>query len=191
MIPLHYVDLTSRTSGKGAGLPPPIVAGATLRVLHGVFKQTPGRYALALPGFSTAPFAKLRVFAGERDDLDSLAEAVSAHHLFKDHMQLGYPRKIAESYDGPWQRYSRYRIPSRKSGRHIDDGLRQRRLDQADERRLPYFILSSQSTGQQFGLYVSIDAVEPPIDWQICDIQPDSYGLSVASRAFALPDLPA
>jgi CRISPR-associated endoribonuclease Cas6/Csy4 subtype I-F len=190
MIPLCYVDLTLQAGGKGAALPAPVLAGAALRVLHGAFKQHPGRFALALPGFETAPFAKLRIFAANRDDLDRLVEATSGHNLIKDYMQLGYPRKVSQDFDGAWLQYSRYRIPSRKSGRHVEDGLRQRRMDQADQRRLPYFILSSQSTGQQFGLYVAIDPVAVPVDWQSRDLRPDSYGLSVSSRAFALPDLP-
>lgn len=190
MIPRHYVDFNLQNGGRGAGLPPPVLAGAALRVLHGVFKQQPGRYALALPGFAEAPFAKLRVFAGERDDLDLLQEAISGHHVFQEQVQLGYPRKVAQTYEGPWLRYARYRIPSRKAGRHPEDSLRQRRMAQADERRLPYFILNSQSTGQQFGLYIAIESAESHADWQNRDIAPDSYGLSVASRAFALPDLP-
>jgi hypothetical protein len=190
MIPRHYVDLNLQSGASGAGLPPPVVAGAALRVLHGAFKRYPSRYALALPGFETAPFAKLRVFASERDDLDALHEAVSNHPVFQSHVQPGYPRKVAPAYDGPWLRYARYRIPARKAGRHPQDGLRQRRIAQADERRLPYFILDSQSTGQQFGLYLAIDSAPAPADWQARELQPDSYGLSVAERAFALPDLP-
>ncbi len=190
MNPLCYVDLTVQTGGKGTGLPAPVLAGAALRVLHGAFKQYPGHYALALPGFETAPFAKLRIFATNRDDLDTLVEAISGHNLMKDYVQLGYPRKVSQDFDGAWLQYSRYRIPSRKSGRHVEDGLRQRRMDQADQRRLPYFILSSQSTGQQFGLYVAINPVAAPIEWRSGDVLPDSYGLSVSSRAFALPDLP-
>lgn len=190
MIPLCYVDLTLQIGGKDTSLPAPVLAGAALRVLHGVFKHYPNRYALALPGFETAPFVKLRIFAADRDALDTLVESISGHNLIKDYVQLGYPRKVSQDFDGAWLRYSRYRIPSRKSGRHVEDGLRQRRMDQADQRRLPYFILSSQSNGQQFGLYVAIDPVTAPVEWQSGDMQPDSYGLSIASRAFALPDLP-
>jgi hypothetical protein len=63
--------------------------------------------------------------------------------------------------------------------------LRERRMRRADEGRFPFFIMQSRGTGQQFGLYVEIRPAGAT-----GDCAPDSYGLSVATRPFALPDLP-
>jgi len=201
MIPLHYVDFQiappgrepdapparqyERVQGPGTSLPAPVVAGAALKVLHGVFGRQPGRYALALPKHQTAPFAALRVFAESRDDLDELVQAVEGHPVIRDYTRLGYPRKVAKDWDGPWVEFRRYRIPSRKAGRKPGDTLRERRMAYVEENRLPYFILQSRSNGQQFGLYLQALATGPSPE-----AQPDSYGLSVSSRPFALPDLP-
>lgn len=186
MIPRHYLDFTLSGADKGAGLPPPIIAGAALKVLHGAFKQQPGRYALALP----TGFTALRLFADEREHLDELAEAVEQHPVIRDYTWQGRIRKVPEAFDGAWREYRRYRIPARKSCRKPNDDLRERRMQRADEGRFPYFILNSQSTGQQFGLRVEIIPHLQKSDAQTNDAQPDSYGLSVSSRPFALPDLP-
>lgn len=193
MIPAHYVDFSlavlepesSRVQGCGAGLPAPVVAGAMLKVLHGVFGREPGRFALCLPQHRTAPFAALRVFAAERGDLDELVEGVGDHPVIRDYGHIGYPRRVPADWDGGWVEFRRYRIPSRKAGRKPDDTLRQRRMEQAERRRLPYFILQSASNGQQFGLYLQVLP-----GGTATDCRPDSYGLSVSSRPFALPDLP-
>lgn len=193
MNPRHYLDFIiepkvddgDRTQRRAAGVPAAVVAGAALRVLHGAFKERPGRYALALPRFADQPFSKLRVFAGERDDLDELVQAVESHPVIRDYIQLGYPRKVPVDYDGTWTEFRRYRIPARRSCRKPDDDLRERRMQRAQTERLPFFIMHSQSTGQQFGLYVEIRPAARPSS----DGIPDSYGLSVTTRPFALPDL--
>lgn len=199
MKPQHYVDFSlaapepdtpaakyARPQGYGTTLPAPVIAGAMLKVLHGVFGQQPGRYALALPRYPDSPFNALRVFASERDELDGLVQGVEGHPVIRDYAYIGERRKVPLDWSGPWREFRRYRIPSRKSGRKPDDTLRERRMAQAEERRLPYFILHSRSNGQQFGLYLEV----LPADAMPDDCQPDSYGLSVASRPFALPDLP-
>jgi hypothetical protein len=193
MNPRHYVDFaiadpgdpSPRIQGAGAGLPAPLVAGAVLKVLHGAFGARPGRFALALPHYRTAAFAALRVFAGGRDDLDALVETVEGHPAIRDYSRIGYPRTVPAHYDGDWIEFRRYRIPSRKACRKPDDTLRERRMRRADEGRFPFFIMQSRGTGQQFGLYVEIRPAGAT-----GDCAPDSYGLSVATRPFALPDLP-
>lgn len=197
MTPRHYFDFTigpeppaeddERRPGRAAAtLPAPVLAGAALKVLHGAFRDAPGRYALALPRHARRPFAVLRVFAGERDHLHALAEAVEAHPVIRDYTRLGYPRPVPADFPGTWTEFRRYRIPARRSGRKPGDDLRERRMARATEARLPYFILQSRSNGQQFGLYVDIRAGAP----QTGEAEPDSYGLAVATRPFALPDLP-
>lgn len=195
MNPRHYVDfIVADIEGgeqavkapRAALLPTPVLAGAALKVLHRAFREEPGHYALALPGHARQPFAVLRVFAEGRDQLDKLVDVVEPQPIMRDYLRLGYPRKVPVDFSGTWTEYRRYRIPARRSGRKPNDNLRERRMAWAADHRLPFFIMQSRSTGQQFGLYVSIqtDAQASP------EVHPDSYGLSVASRPFALPDLP-
>lgn len=186
MRPAHYVTIDIPGNEKGGGLPRPVVAGAILRVLHGAFRRHPGKYALALPGKDKNLFNCIRVFSQTRGDLDLLVDAIVDNPAIRDYGHIGYPRAVPENFDGPWKRYSRFRIPTRKADRDPDHALRTRRIAQADENKQPFFILSSVSTGQRFGLYVQIG---PATDHQ-GECMPDSYGLSVASRPFALPDLP-
>ncbi|HRY16406.1 MAG TPA: type I-F CRISPR-associated endoribonuclease Cas6/Csy4 [Candidatus Competibacteraceae bacterium] len=190
MKPAIYVDLEMLAGGSGGEpMPAPVLAGAALNVLHGAFRQWPGRYALALPGVSpdqaNAPGRMLRVFAGSRDDLDALVAATGGHPVIRDYTRIGYPRPVPGAFSGPWIEYRRYRIPSRKSLRKPDDTLRERRMQAARERGLPFFQIRSRSNGQPFMLYVQ--ALEVTAGGAGC--QPDSYGLSVSSRPFAVPRL--
>ncbi len=186
MQPQHYVDITVVGNGKGVGLPLPIVAGAILRVLHGAFRRHPGKFALALPVKDKSHFACLRVFAQSRDDLDLLVAAVEINPVIRDYGRIGYPHGIPEGYDGQWKQYSRFRIPTRKADRDPDDALRSRRIAYADENGLPFFIVSSDSTKQRFGIYIKVDLANA----NQAECMPDSYGLSVCTRQFAVPDLP-
>lgn len=182
MTPRCYMDFNL----AGNGLPAPLLAGAALKALHGGFCAQPGRYALALPRYPDAPFAALRVFAAERGHLDELVQAVENHPAIRDYVLLGYSRLVPEGFSGGWSEFRRYRIPARRAGRKPGDDLRERRMRQADAAKLPFFILQSRGNGQQFGLYLDIRSPAEPAQ----DCRPDGYGLSVASRPFALPDLP-
>lgn len=190
MKPVVYVDLEVLAGDRGGeSMPAPILAGAALDVLHGAFRQWPGRYALALPevspGEAHTPGRFLRVFAGSRDDLDALVAAIGGHPVIRDYTRIGYPRPVPGAFSGPWVEYRRYRIPSQKSLRKLDDTLRERRMQAARERGLPFFQICSRSNGQSFMLYVQ--ALEVVAGSAEC--QPDSYGLSVSSRPFAVPRL--
>jgi hypothetical protein len=186
MRPEHYVTIDVISNEKGMGLPRPVVAAAIMRVLHGAFSHHPGKFALALPAKDNSPFACIRVFSKSREDLDLLVDAVENSPAIRDYGRIGYPRTVPEGYDGPWKRYSRFRIPTRKADRDPGDALRARRIAHADKTQLPFFIISSVSSGQRFGLYIEIGVESGNQD----DCIPDSYGLSVSSRPFAVPDLP-
>jgi hypothetical protein len=186
MQPEHYVDIEVIGNEKGGGLPRPVVAGAILRVLHGAFRRHPGKFALALPAKEKSNFSCLRVFSQTRSDLDLLVATVESNPSIRDYGRIGYPRVIPEGYDGPWKRYSRFRIPTRKADRDPKDALRARRIAHADKHKLPFFILSSVTSGQRFGLYIEVSPAE--LNREEC--MPDSYGLSVSTRPFAVPDLP-
>ena len=191
MKPVVYVDLELRAGDPDGGtLPTPVLAGATLAVLHGVFRQMPGRYALALPkvlpGQSGTPGPVLRVFASGREDLDQLMAAISGHPVVRDYARLGYPRSVPTHWSEGVE-YRRYRIPAQAAERNPNDPLRLRRMMTARQLGLPYFQLRSRSTGQQFTLYVQV--LTGVRSSGAC--APDSYGLSVSSRPFVLPLLSA
>jgi CRISPR-associated endoribonuclease Cas6/Csy4 subtype I-F len=190
MKPVVYVDLEVLAGDRdGESMPAPVLAGAALDVLHGAFRQQPGRYALALPGVSpnkgNTPGRILRVFAGSRDDLDALVAAISGHPVIRDYTRIGYPRPVPGEFSGPWIEYRRYRIPAQKSLRKPGDTLRERRMQGARERGLPFFHTRSRSNGQSFMLYVQAFDVATGD----AECLPDSYGLSVSSRPFAVPRL--
>lgn len=190
MRPTIYVDLEILAGDPdGESMSAPVLAGAALDVLHGAFRQRPGRYALALPevspGEAHTPGRILRVFAGGRDDLDVLVAAISGHPIIRDYTRIGYPRPVPGEFPGPWIEYRRYRIPARKSLRKPGDTLRERRMQTARESGLPFFHARSRSNGQSFVLYVqALDAASGS-----AECQPDSYGLSVSSRPFAVPQI--
>lgn len=186
MQPKHYVDITVAGNDKGVGLPRPVVAGAILRVLHGAFRRNPGKFALALPVKEKSHFACLRVFSETRDDLDLLVATIENNPVIRDYGQIGYPHVVPEGYDGPWKQYSRFRIPTRKADRDPEDALRSRRIAYADENNLPFFIVTSDTTKQRFGMYIKVDHAQT----HQSECMPDSYGLSVSTRRFAVPDLP-
>lgn len=189
MRPLQYVDF--EILGQGAGAPAPVIASRLFRLLHGVFAATPGKYALALPGWGDAaseapgfPFRVLRVFAATLDELARLVDSVSSHAVVRDYARIGFPRAVPEGFSGPWVELRRYRISSRKAG--VNE-LRMRRIKAADKHKLPFFQHMSQSTGQAFGLTVEPRPSTGPIN---SEVVPDTYGLSAQSRAFALPHIP-
>jgi CRISPR-associated endoribonuclease Cas6/Csy4 subtype I-F len=186
----RYVDFKLiGVNGPAPGVVLPVVGSRLMSVLHAVFKDHPGSYAIALPGWGADerrqgdPWRVLRVFARTTEHMDHLAESIESHHVIRDYAPMGYPRRTPKEWDGPWMQYRRYRVPSRKSG--VDD-LSVRRLTDSFERQLPYFSLFSKSTRQRFIL-----AVEP----RVTDFpegvtgKPDSYGLSVASSPVCLPHI--
>lgn len=179
MHPRCYVDLTleRRTS--------PLAAAAVLRVLHGAFRQQPGQYALALPDYPRA-FPRLRIFTESRDALDSLVTATQSHPALTEYARFGYPQRVSEDFSGPWMSFRRYRIPARRAERKPDGNLRLRRIQNADDARLPFFPLRSESNGHTWRLYV--EAV--PVEGDTEPASPDAYGLATATRPFGLPDLP-
>ncbi len=188
MKPNIYVDV--RVTGvrhDGVGPATPIrVCTALMKVLHGAFSQTPGTYAIALPGEKAKIFSVVRIFAERREDLDALVERTEGHPLFVQHARFGYPKTVPEDFDGEYREYRRYRIPTRKSERHPEGTLRLRRILYADEAKLPYFILKSRSNRHIFGLRVECRNGERPVK----GCKPNSYGLSGATYAFAVPHIP-
>lgn len=182
MQPDFYLDLEPRSVRAGPGLP--VWAGQVMQVLHGVFRQSPGMYALALPNRRNH-FLCLRIFAGSRDALDQLAGVLAGKPGLN--LQLGRTYPVPADHAGSWSSYRRYRIPTRKAERLPQGMVRQRRIMEADAAGLPFFQLRSVSNGAHFGLRVQI-LEGAAANTGAC--APDSYGLAVSSRPFSLPDLP-
>lgn len=181
MKPAAYFDITAKSREDRGTL---AVVNRLMSILHGAIRQMPGRFALAFPqarqGGRRHPGRLIRVFAESREVLDDLVAAIEAHQVVRESAHLGYARSVPADFAGPWREYRRYRIPSRKSRLKR---ARSMRIEAADE--MPYFRLTSRSNEQGFSLYLAVQPGRGP-----GDCQPDSYGLSVATRPFALPDLP-
>lgn len=178
MHPRCFVDLTLERHAS------PLAAAAVLRVLHGAFRQQPGQYALALPDYPRV-LPRLRIFAEARDALDALVVATEGHRAIAEHARFTYPRNVPDDFAGPWTSFRRYRIPARKAERKPDGSLRLRRIQTADDARLPYFPLRSDSNGHTWRLYVEARPADAG-----GEASPDAYGLATATRPFGLPDLP-
>jgi hypothetical protein len=155
-----------------------------MTVLHGVFRDNPARFALAYPEMQTGEFRHpggiVRVFADYPDDLLALAHMVDHHGLLDFKVKVkAEVQKVPDDFGGPWVEYRRMRVPNQKS-----------RLEKCREwclghvETLPHFDVHSRSTGQYFTVFV-----EPMDGVSVEDATPDSYGLSVKTRSFALPSL--
>ncbi|HLA36318.1 MAG TPA: type I-F CRISPR-associated endoribonuclease Cas6/Csy4 [Rhodocyclaceae bacterium] len=186
MSPYAYFDIEVRRSERSGGAQATALPIATklFYVLHGVFRLHPGRFALAFPkmrmGESRYPGDTLRVFADTRDDLDVVVDALKDNRALSELLRLGYAEKVPEDYAGRWMEYRRYRVPG--TGSRLDK-CRSYRLEASE--KLPYFRTASKSTGQSFVVFVECrDGAASR------DCEPDGYGLSVATRPFAVPMLP-
>lgn len=183
MTPSWYCDIRI----KPAPLSRPLAAASVAKVLHGAFRQTPGRYALAMPNHQGATHAKLRVFATHKDELTQLIEAIHQAPALERQAEILYPKAIPKDFDGPWHLYRRYRIPSRKAERDPTRPVRLKRIRQAEERELSFFQMSSTSNGGRFRLFWEVVPCQPS------DLPnagpPDSWGLSTTERAVPLPAL--
>jgi CRISPR-associated endoribonuclease Cas6/Csy4 subtype I-F len=153
-----------------------------MAVLHGVFRDHPSQFAVAYPEMKIGPLRQLgglvRIFAEDPADLLSLSHLLDRHDLldFKVKVKPGI-QKVPTDYSGPWLEYRRIRVPNKRS-----------RLEECRKWRmkyvhnLPYFDIHSQSTNQYFTVFIEqLDGL------QCNDAYPDSYGLSVRSRPFAVP----
>ena len=185
MNPRTYFDIEVRgaASTGGGQMPALPVMTRLMGVLHGIIRDHPGKIAVALPRMKTGEFRHpghvVRVFAEVQGDLDAVVDALSANERIQGYVSFGYPKKVPDDYSGPWKEYRRFRVPGNSSRL---EKCRDYRLQAAN--KLPFFRYASKSNGHAFSLHVDcIDGAPSG------DCQPDSYGLSVATRPFALPVL--
>lgn len=185
MKPNWYFDLEMPGTGSTSGLNPAPMRNRLLGILHAFFSQNPHTYAIALP----KERFRLRVFASSRDDLDKLVAYLNPNRWIRDYVRLTYPIEVSSIPFKKWQSWQRYRIPTEKSDRKTGDEkgqLRQRRIREAHEKGMEYFIVHSKSTGQSYSFF--IDKIEAQANEGEC--LPNSYGFSTTDKPFSLPELP-
>ena len=187
MKPNAYFDITVRgAASRGAGQIPALpVVTRLISILHGVFRDHPGQFALALPRMKTGEHKHtghvVRIFAEQRDDLyEYIQNALQQNERIHGYIFYGRHHDVPENFSGNWIEYRRYRIPSMRSRL---EKCRSYRMDYSEH--LPYVRLGSKSTGQAFSLYFESISGE-----KTDHCEPDSYGLSVPTRRFCLPDIP-
>ncbi|HRF54684.1 MAG TPA: type I-F CRISPR-associated endoribonuclease Cas6/Csy4 [Aquimonas sp.] len=179
-----YLDIRVH-GGADSDLQPAVLRGRLLGILHGCFRQLPQPFAIALPNQRNG----LRVFASERTHFDALVSALQGHRWIRDYAHIGYPLQVPVDFAGPWIGYQRFRIPTVKSDRHAEAGrsaLRDRRLQEAQQRGLEYFHLHSASNQQRFVLAVEARAHTAPGT----HFKPNSYGFGSTDNPCVLPHLP-
>lgn len=193
MKPSHYFDVrvasTAAHMGPG-GITMDVMARALL-VIHGAAanaETSEGEkiaFASAFPRAKVGEFANpgdlIRVFVGEHEDADALAEAIETHPRISEYLAVGRVKKVPQNIESSIC-YARFRIATRA---HSTPERRIKRLKQGDA--LPYLKVSSRSTNQAFSLRFDIKRRPEPAS---AEIEPDSYGLSVAEREFWLPEIP-
>lgn len=190
MAELYYIDFkTTPLKGDpgqpGSGTLTLPVVSRLVAVLHGAFRQMPGRYALAFPAMREGDYRHpghiIRVFMRSRDEADELLEAIEQHHIFRDHCSgLARVKRVPEAHGCRLLAYMRFRIPNRKSN---STKVRVRKLNESES--LPYIKFVSRSTGFNFSLHVQVHELQ-----EQGEFLPNSYGVATRTKMFALPDLP-
>lgn len=150
-------------------------------ILHSIQLRHPGQMALSFPGLikgdNRHPGKVLRVFSETANHLIFSANSLKGKAGLESVLNCSQVIEVPKYFEGPWTEYRRVRVPNKKS-RLID--ARINKLEHVES--LPYLRMASKSNGQGFSLHIdAIPSVKP------LQCVPDSYGLSVASRPFALP----
>jgi hypothetical protein len=178
MKPSRFVDV--ETTASIGSLP---VMGRLFSALHGQLRQDPGRFVLALPRLRTGqdrhPGNVVRIFAETSDCLAGVVSQLANNERLQGYVRYGLARTVPENFDGPWIEYRRYRIPGNRSRL---EKCRNYRLEQAEA--FPFIRATSKSNRQAFSLHI---CTIPGKRSEWC--APDSYGLSLPTRPFALPDI--
>lgn len=177
MKPTHYVNLTA------IGDSPMEVINRLMAVLHGIARKHKLDYATAFPkiriGERAHPGSVIQIF-GEQETLEQFSRELSSHTFVKDYVHVRRIEAVPATVTS-WTQYRLYRIPNRKSR---TTHTRQNRIN--DAVNLPYLRVASRSNGHAYS--VRIQPVKATEANDICE--PNSYGLAVSTRPFALPDIP-
>ena len=183
MKPNWYFEIDMPEGGRDEFSPAPAMRNRLLGILHAFFSQNPHNYAVALPKERN----RLRVFASSRDDLDKLVAYLTPNRWIRDYVRLSYPVSVETLSVKKWQSYCRYRIPTDKSDRKTGEEkglLRQRRMKQARDKGMEFFIVHSKSTGQSYSFFINRIDGQPSGE----ECLPNSYGFSTTDKPFYLPE---
>lgn len=203
-----FIDIRILDSADDGELALPHLRNQIYSIVHAAFREMPERFALALEisprqqrkmqanelkyGRKTSGnYDILRIFSAQENDLNQLINLIKNHWKIQDYAvlsQAALPVPTAKILG--WKSYNRFRIPTMKMERNLANypeqkSLHERRLQEA--RKLPYFKVSSQSTGQIFTVPVDIKDVDISNANNSGNGLPDSYGLARKSQPFALP----
>lgn len=192
---MNYLPIQILTA-KDVGVSFPVMACELMRILHGHFKNEPGKYGVT---FGPHGSASIRVFAKDMSDLAKLQKAVGGHEYVRDYARFGFPQAVSADYAGPRVCFKRLRFADRRNmiragtnDFEIELGKRHERVRRAHEMvfangRSLKLRMGSASTKQTFPLMIqAIEGEEAP---SLADNhQFDSYGLSTPTRMASLPD---
>lgn len=174
----HYIDIVPRSEDKLSRMDE---CARMVKRLHGVFKISDNyTFATAFPSTrSYYLFQKVRVFSSQ-NGISFLKNNI----LIDDCGELQDIKEVPKTHS--WIMYSKYRIPSRKSmKKNHCKSMRAERLEFADNNCF-HFNISSETNKTTFKLFVYKTHAD---DEGQQECRPDSYGLSVATRPFAVPAL--
>jgi len=173
----HYLQLTAIGQGQMH------VINRLANLLHGIKSANTLTFALAFPQMKTGnrPHTGnvIQVFSDE-STLGVIFKELKDKPFIIDYVHLGRIKTVPDSIES-YTEYALFRVPNRKT-RTIDTRLR--RITAAES--LPYLRVTSKSNGQAFSVRIKSTRHEKPSNL----IKPNSYGLAVTSRPFALPDIP-
>lgn len=216
----YYLDIHIMDSADDGELTLAHLRNQIYSILHGVFREIPNTFALALE-ISAKQKAKmrkkelkyhapvlpqydvLRIFAAEQNSLEQLIDRIKGHWKVRDYAILNHPTTVPTAKITGFRSYFRFRIPTLKTERNAAEKTESRNARRLKEaKKMPYFKVSSQSTGQGFTVNIEIldvDLNHPhyglpenytnPDNPHVKDLNglPDSYGLARKQQAFALP----
>ena len=193
MQPRSYIDMlvTPSIKSERPNAMAHDVLGLLVKFTHAIAARQGFKHALAFPqskvGLRPSPGNVIRVFAVSRESLDSLADELEKQQFIRDYVTIGRIKAIPVDYKpSHYVEYERFRVPNRNS--RLQDS-RALRMAQADT--LPYLRLNSSTSGHGFSLFIKPiyhDASTFKAS-MLEKFEPDVYGLSVATRRFALPVL--
>ncbi len=158
-------------------------------VLHGIFADRLNTYAIALPKMREGEYRHvghiMRIFSQNKDDLTFLIGALAQNESILGYVMFGKPKSVPQSFSGQWLEYRRFRVPNSKV--HAQE--RRLKLLQVSE-QWPYFQVKSQSESERHGERIAFSLHIARYAGQPSDhFHPNNYGLSSATRPFALPDI--
>lgn len=157
-----------------------------LHIFHGVLKEKPGLFAVALPEMVVGDRRirslgnVVRVFAESTQDLYMLYDLIRKHFV-ANYVNLGLPKDVPDDFRGTWTIWRRARVQNKPGIDDTNYRLTIKRVQSSNQ-----VMMKSKSTEQVFPFYYYRESGRP----QTTEFTPNGYGLSTKENWFSLPDLP-